>query len=99
MDVRSTTIPKRVLICFISTTTFSSEVSQMPLFFLIPLCTALATGYLFKKSSDEIAYIAGVFAAISLILSLVLAPWEIQFGLLIIVFIITNRLLQDNESK
>jgi predicted membrane protein len=71
----------------------------MALFFLIPLCTALATGYFFKKSSDEISYIAGVFAALSLILSLVLAPWQIQFGLLIIVFIITNRLLQENDSK
>ncbi|MDF5735579.1 MULTISPECIES: hypothetical protein [unclassified Nostoc] len=71
----------------------------MPLFFLIPLCTALATGYLFKKSTDEIAYLAGVFAAISLILTLVLAPWQIQFGLLIIVLIITNRLLQENELK
>ncbi|MDZ8025169.1 MAG: hypothetical protein RMY36_011555 [Nostoc sp. SerVER01] len=71
----------------------------MALFFLIPLCTALATGYLFKKSSDEIAYLAGVFAAISLILSLVLAPWQIQFGLLIIVLIITNKLLQENDSK
>ncbi|MBN3946465.1 MAG: hypothetical protein HWQ38_08205 [Nostoc sp. NMS7] len=71
----------------------------MPLFFLIPLCTALATGYLFKKSTDEIAYLAGVFAAISLILSLVLAPWQIQFGFLITVLIITNRLLQENESK
>ncbi|MBD2508956.1 hypothetical protein H6G91_16965 [Nostoc muscorum FACHB-395] len=71
----------------------------MPLFFLIPLCTALATGYMFKKSTDEIAYLAGVFAAISLILSLVLAPWQIQFGLLIAVLIITNRLLQKNEFK
>ncbi|ACC83733.1 hypothetical protein [Nostoc punctiforme] len=71
----------------------------MPLFFLIPLCTALVTGYLFKKSNDEIAYLAGVFAAISLILSLVLAPWQIQFGLLITVLIITNRLLQKNEFK
>ncbi|MBC1220470.1 hypothetical protein GNF10_18080 [Nostoc sp. UCD121] len=71
----------------------------MPLFFLIPLCTALATGYLFKKSTDEIAYLAGVFAAISLILSLVLAPWQIQFGLLITVLIITNKLLQKNEFK
>ncbi|WP_373529379.1 hypothetical protein [Nostoc sp.] len=71
----------------------------MPLFFLIPLCTALFTGYLFKKGTDEIAYIAGVFAAISLIVSLVLAPWQLQLGLLIIVFIITNRLLQENESK
>lgn len=71
----------------------------MLLFFLIPLCTALATGYLFKNSTDEIAYLAGVFAAISLILSLILAPWQIQFGFLIIVFVITNRLLQNNESK
>ncbi|RCJ22118.1 hypothetical protein A6S26_22395 [Nostoc sp. ATCC 43529] len=71
----------------------------MGLFFLIPLCTALATGYLFKKSTDEVAYLAGVFAAISLILSLVLAPWQIQFGLLIIVFMITNKLLQQNDSK
>ncbi|MBD2413380.1 hypothetical protein FACHB389_25215 [Nostoc calcicola FACHB-389] len=71
----------------------------MALFFLIPLCTALATGYLFKKSTDEIAYLAGVFAAISLIFSLVLAPWQIQFGLLIIVFLITNKLLQENDSK
>lgn len=71
----------------------------MPLFFLIPLCTALATGYLFKKSTDEIAYLAGVFAAISLILSLILAPWQIQFGLLIAVLMITNRLLQKNEFK
>ncbi|WP_257237134.1 hypothetical protein [Nostoc sp. 'Peltigera malacea cyanobiont' DB3992] len=98
-DVNLTKIPKTISICFISTTVFSSEVKKMPLFFLIPLCTALATGYFFKKSTDEIAYFAGVFAAISLILTLVLAPWQIQFGLLIIVFIITNRLLQENESK
>ncbi|WP_375453033.1 hypothetical protein [uncultured Nostoc sp.] len=95
MDVELTPIP----ICFISTIVFCSEVTKMPLFFLIPLCTALATGYLFKKSTDEIAYLAGVFAAISLILSLVLAPWQIQFGFLITVLIITNRLLQENESK
>ncbi|MHC5728888.1 MAG: hypothetical protein ACYTXY_33185 [Nostoc sp.] len=95
MDVELTPIP----IGFISTIVFCSEVTKMPLFFLIPLCTALATGYLFKKSTDEIAYLAGVFAAISLILSLVLAPWQIQFGLLIIVLIITNRLLQENKSK
>ncbi|MBW4684418.1 MAG: hypothetical protein KME40_04820 [Komarekiella atlantica HA4396-MV6] len=71
----------------------------MPLFFLIPLCTALVTGYLFKKRNDEIAYLADVFAVISLILSLVLAPWQIQLVLLIVVLISTNRLLQKNEYK
>jgi hypothetical protein len=99
LDVESTTLPKTVLICFINKKTFRSEVSNMPLFFLIPLCIALATGYLFKKSTDEIAYLAGVFAAISLILSLVLAPWQIQLGFLIIVLMMTNRLLQENKSK
>ena len=99
LDVKLTTIPKNNFNLFYKHNNFSSEVSKMALFFLLPLCTALATGYLFKKSSDEIAYIAGVFAAISFIFSLVLAPWQIQFGWLMIVLIITNRLLQKNESK
>ncbi|MEA5627337.1 hypothetical protein [Nostoc sp. UHCC 0251] len=99
LDVKLTTIPKTISICFITTAIFSSEISKMPLFFLIPLCTGLAIGYFVKKSSDEIAYLAGVFAAISFIFSLVLAPWQIQFGLLIVVLMITNRLLHENESK
>lgn len=43
------------------------------MFFLIPLSTVLATPYFFKKSTNKIAY----FTAISLILSLILAPWQI----------------------
>ncbi|MBD2388601.1 hypothetical protein [Cylindrospermum sp. FACHB-282] len=66
----------------------------MPSFFLIPLFTGLVTGYFFKKSNDEIAYIAGVFAAISFIISLVLAPWQIQFALLILILASTNKLLR-----
>ncbi|BAZ32170.1 hypothetical protein NIES4074_46720 [Cylindrospermum sp. NIES-4074] len=68
----------------------------MPSIFLIPLFTGLVTGYIFKKSNDEIAYIAGVFAAVSLILSLVLAPWQIQFALLVFVLISTNKLLRKS---
>ncbi|BAY30712.1 hypothetical protein NIES37_31440 [Tolypothrix tenuis PCC 7101] len=65
----------------------------MALFFLVPLCTALITGYFVKQSTDEIAYIAGVFGFICFILSLVLAPWQIQLLLLIVVLLGTNRLL------
>lgn len=65
----------------------------MALFFLVPLCTALITGYLVKQSTDEIAYIAGVFGFISFIVSLVLAPWQIQLLLLIVVLFTTNKLL------
>jgi len=71
----------------------------MVLSFLIPLFTGLITGYISKKSADEIAYFVGIFAVISLIISLVLAPWEIQVLLLIVVLIATKKLLQQNEYK
>ena len=71
----------------------------MALFFLLPLFTGLITGYISKKSADEIAYFVGIFAVISLIISLVLAPWQIQVLLLIVVLIATKKLLQQNEYK
>jgi hypothetical protein len=69
----------------------------MPLFFLVTLFTGLITGYFVRQSHDEIAYIAGVFAIISLIVSLVLAPWQIQLTLLIFVLVSTNRLMSRND--
>ncbi|WP_332987069.1 DUF4278 domain-containing protein [Scytonema sp. PRP1] len=71
----------------------------MALFFLIPLFTGLIGGYIFKKCSDEIGYFVGIFALVCIILSLVLAPWEIQLMLLIFTLVITQRLLQQNEYK
>ncbi|MFQ4142679.1 DUF4278 domain-containing protein [Chlorogloeopsis sp. ULAP02] len=71
----------------------------MPLLFLIPLLTGLVTGYIFKTSTDEIGQLTGVVAAISLILSLVLAPWQIQVLMLIVVLVSTSKLLQQNEYK
>ncbi len=67
--------------------------------FLIPLFTGLVSGYIFQKSTDEIGYLAGVAAVISLIISLILAPWEIQFLLLVVVLVSTHKLLQQNESR
>jgi membrane protein implicated in regulation of membrane protease activity len=67
--------------------------------FLIPLFTGLISGYIFQKSTDEIGYLAGVAAVISLVISLVLAPWEIQFLLLVVVLVSTHKLLQQNESR
>jgi len=68
----------------------------MPLFFLMTLSMGVITGYLFKRNDDEITNIAGVFTAIIFIVSLVLAPWQIQFGLLICVVIVSNKLLKKN---
>ncbi|MBD1213871.1 MAG: hypothetical protein H9534_14225 [Dolichospermum circinale Clear-D4] len=68
----------------------------MPLFFLMTLVTGLMTSYLFKINDGEITNIVGVFTAIIFIVSLVLAPWQFQFGLLIFVVIVSNKLLKKN---
>ena len=68
----------------------------MPLFFLMTLVTGVMTGYLFKRNDDEITNIAGVFTAVIFIVSLVLAPWPFQFGLLMFVVIISHKLLNKS---
>ncbi len=71
----------------------------MHLLFLIPLMTSLVAGYIFNKSAQEIADLSGSVAVISLILSLVLAPWQFQLLVLIVVIISTRKLLRQNEYK
>ncbi|TAE59872.1 MAG: hypothetical protein EAZ87_08110 [Nostocales cyanobacterium] len=66
----------------------------MPLLFLIPLFTGVVTGYFWNKRNDEVAYIAGVFTAVTLVLSLMVAPWQIQLGLLVFVLFFSNQLLR-----
>ncbi|MEO3704929.1 hypothetical protein [Trichormus azollae] len=66
----------------------------MRLFFLIPLFTGLISGYFLNKKNDEIGYIAGVLTAISLIICLILAPWQVQLGLLVVVLFGSKKLLQ-----
>jgi type IV secretory pathway TrbD component len=68
----------------------------MPLFFLMTLVTGVITSYLFKRNDDEITYIAGILTAVIFIVTLVLAPWQIQFGMLMFVVIVSNKLLKKN---
>jgi hypothetical protein len=71
----------------------------MRLFFLMPLTTGLIAGYIFNKSADEMAYLTGVVTVVSFILSLVLAPWQIQLLILALVIISTRKLLLQIEYK
>ena len=71
----------------------------MHLLFLIPLITSLVAGYIFNKSAQEMADLSGSVAVISLILSLVLAPWQFQLLVLILVIISIRKLLRQNEYK
>jgi hypothetical protein len=63
----------------------------MTLYFLGIPCVCFITGYfLLKKNNNEISHLVAVFAAISLILGLMLAPWQILLLLLILVLISTS---------
>jgi hypothetical protein len=78
-------------------------------FFLIPLTTSLITGYISQKSADEIAYLTGVFTIVSLFASLVMAPWQVQLLILLVVSIVArqfwlklefeNQLKAEREEK
>lgn len=67
--------------------------------FLLPLVTCIASGYLCKKSADEMAYLTGTAAVVSLIFTLILAPWQIQLSILGVTIFGTKRLLLKNLSK
>ena len=66
----------------------------MPLFFLVPLFTGLITGYFWNRHNNEVAYLAGIFTAVTLVFCLILAPWQIQLGLLVFVLFLSNILLR-----
>lgn len=73
----------------------------MRLLFLLPLTSALITGYLFQKTTQEIAYLTGTIALVSLIFSLLIAPWQVQLIIVVVAIVIARqgwRRLQDIEK-
>ena len=71
----------------------------MSWFFMIPLATFFVAVYVFKNSADEIVYLSGAIALVSLLLTLLLAPWQIQLLLLILILISNSRKLPSTESS
>jgi membrane protein implicated in regulation of membrane protease activity len=71
----------------------------MSYLFLLPLLTAAIAAYFCQRSSDEIAYLTSVATVISLVLSLILAPWQIQLLILLTVVVIVTLLWQGREQK
>jgi hypothetical protein len=60
--------------------------------FLVPLSTGLISAYIAQKSADEIAYLTGAFTILSLVLTLVMAPWQIQILILLLALIAVRQL-------
>lgn len=56
----------------------------MYLIFLIPLMTGLVAGYISYTANDEITYLTGTATVISLLVSLILAPWPLQLLILLL---------------
>ncbi len=68
-------------------------------FFLIPLLTALVAIYITHNSDAEISYLTGAVTVFSLILSLILAPWELQLLILMVVIVWSRQLWLKGEKK
>lgn len=71
----------------------------MRLYFVIPLIVALISVYLYQKSDEEISYLTGSVTVISLVLSLVLAPWELQAVILAIALVLVRNLWKKIEEQ
>jgi hypothetical protein len=70
----------------------------MAWYFIIPLGLALVVFYILKHATDEIAYIATAILVVSLIVSLIIAPWQFQLLLLLLVLLSNIRIWQKTEE-
>ncbi|MCT7950586.1 DUF4278 domain-containing protein [Ancylothrix sp. C2] len=65
--------------------------------FLWPLLFAGIVFFILKHSADEIAYMSVAVFIVCLLVSLVVAPWQVQFLLLVLVLLGTQRLSQPGD--
>lgn len=65
--------------------------------FLWPLLFAGVVFYVLKHSADEIAYMSVAVFIVCLLVSLVIAPWQVQLLLLGLVLLSTQRLSQSGD--
>lgn len=73
--------------------------SDLNVVFVIPLAIGLVATYIAKKFNDDLAYLGIVIAILSLILGIVLAPWQIQLILFALVFVGTRQLWKSNGNN
>lgn len=71
----------------------------MRLLFLAPLLTGLFSVYICRKSQDELAYLTGAVAGVSILISLMIAPWQIQLLLLVLVFSTLGYIWKQKETE
>lgn len=67
--------------------------------FLVPVAISLLVAYVLTNSADEIAYLAAAILLVSLFLSLILAPWQVQLLLLALVLFSNRRISQPKRQQ
>ena len=67
--------------------------------FVIPLCVALVSTYVYRRADDEISYLTGSVIAVCILLSIILAPWELQVVVLAIAIILAKSLWNRIEHQ
>jgi hypothetical protein len=70
----------------------------MTWWFIIPLAIGLLMAYFWKKAPDELGYLVGSAMIIALLLSVILAPWQIKILLLIPVVLSSSQLLDSPQT-
>ena len=71
----------------------------MTWFFMIPLAIALAVTVLFRSAVDEAAYLAGSIALVNLLVSLMIAPWQIKALVVLLIVLSSHHLLQAHSQR
>ena len=69
----------------------------MTILFIIPLVVVALAVWIYKNSSDEIAYLAAATSVVGLVLSLILAPWQIKLVLLAIALLTSSQIWQPRK--
>lgn len=67
----------------------------MPLNFLITLASSVVSFYICLRSSEEMSLLFAAIAAVTFATSLVLAPWQLQLMLLILILLLPQQVFKQ----
>lgn len=75
-----------------------SDLLDLNVLFVIPLAIGLAAAYIASKARDDLAYLAIAIAIVSSMVCLIIAPWQLQVILLVLVTIGIRQLWKINTN-
>ncbi len=71
----------------------------MRLLFLIPLSLGMIFSYIFRDTDEDIAYLTNIIILVNFAVSLIIAPWQVQLIILVILLITVRRFLLKNQQE